>query len=50
MGAPRRRLPTPNLNSGPNPIDSYIPVARITDMLLSPGAEYDFNGAASDLP
>jgi len=27
-----------------NPANSYIPVARITDMLDNPGGEYDFNG------
>src|SRR5690606_9674388 len=37
MGAPRRRIPTPTLATGVNPIDSYIPVARIADMLLNPG-------------
>jgi biotin/methionine sulfoxide reductase len=44
MGAPRKRVPTPNLPEGPNPTGSSIPVARISDMLLQPGAAYEFNG------
>jgi biotin/methionine sulfoxide reductase len=37
--APLRAMPTGN-----NPTGCYIPVSRITDMLLSPGESYDFNG------
>lgn len=44
MGNPRERVPSPALPTGANPIDSYIPVARISDLLLNPGAPYDFNG------
>ena len=44
MGNPRRRVAAPALPAGVNPIDSYIPVARISDLLLNPGGEYDFNG------
>lgn len=37
------RLPT--LDQGTNPVaDSYIPCARVVDMLENPGAEFDFNG------
>ena len=32
------------LPQGNNPTNSAIPVARITDMLLNPGASYTFNG------
>lgn len=27
-----------------NPVGDYIPVARVTDMLLSPGTTFDYNG------
>lgn len=37
-------FPGPVLPAGINPCDSWIPVARISDMLLNPGAPYDFNG------
>ena len=50
MGAPRRRIQTPNLPAGANPVDSNIPVARISDMLLHPGAEYDFDGQRRTYP
>ena len=43
-GNPRQRIPTPALSPGDNPLDSFIPVARIADMLLSPGAAYHFDG------
>lgn len=44
MGMPRERTPSPNLPAGVNRTDSWIPVARVADMLLHPGEEYDFNG------
>lgn len=44
MGAPRRRISTPTLPAGHNPAESFIPVARIADMLLHPGELYDYNG------
>jgi len=50
MGAPRVRIPTPGLAAGVNPVDSYIPVARIADMLLNPGGTYDFNGQVRTYP
>jgi biotin/methionine sulfoxide reductase len=39
---PLLRLPT--LRQGHNPVRTFIPVARIADMLLNPGASYDYNG------
>jgi biotin/methionine sulfoxide reductase len=35
---------------GKNPIRDFIPVARIADMLLSPGVAYDFNGKRRHYP
>lgn len=44
LGAPRGRIPQPKMSAGDNPVKAYIPVARFADMLLNPGAEFDFNG------
>ena len=44
VGNPRIAVPSPALPVGENPCDSWIPVARIADTLLNPGAEYDFDG------
>lgn len=44
MGTPRTRLPSAGMIELSNPASSAIPVARITDMLENPGADYDFNG------
>ncbi|RCV54762.1 molybdopterin-dependent oxidoreductase [Marinitenerispora sediminis] len=41
-GATPEGLPT--FPQGRNPVDSVIPVARVTDMLLNPGAPFDFDG------
>lgn len=40
----------PSLPQGTNQVDSYIPVARIADMLLHPGESYDFNGKRLTYP
>ena len=40
----------PALPQGENPVGEAIPVARIADALLTPGAEYDFNGARRRYP
>lgn len=44
MGSPYRRLRGPTLPQGTNPIDDFIPVARITDMLLHRGGPYTYQG------
>lgn len=50
MGAPRVRTPSPTLPAGVNRTDSWIPVARVADMLLHPGETYDFNGEERTYP
>ncbi|WP_432827412.1 molybdopterin-dependent oxidoreductase [Dactylosporangium sp. CA-092794] len=45
---PTARLPF--LAQGVNPVREYIPVARIADLLLHPGEEYDFNGQRRTYP
>ena len=48
-GIPRTELPKP-APTGVNPVPHRIPVARITDLLLSPGAAYDYDGSTSTYP
>ncbi|MEK6710667.1 MAG: molybdopterin-dependent oxidoreductase, partial [Nitrospinota bacterium] len=43
MGNPRLEVGGPSLDPGPNPSGSFIPVARIADMLLNPGGRYTFD-------
>jgi biotin/methionine sulfoxide reductase len=43
-------MSAPRLSQGANGIDSYIPVARIADMLLHPGAAYDYDGQRRRYP
>jgi biotin/methionine sulfoxide reductase len=50
MGTPRASLPSVGMLALPNPAASFIPVARITEMLENPGAEYDFNGRRLRFP
>ncbi len=38
------------LPQGINPVRDFIPVARIADMLLDPGGEYDYNGECRRYP
>jgi biotin/methionine sulfoxide reductase len=45
---PMVRLPT--FYQGRNPVRTFIPVARITDMLLNPGGGYDYNGRRLTYP
>ncbi|HEV2635409.1 MAG TPA: molybdopterin-dependent oxidoreductase [Actinocrinis sp.] len=45
---PQIRLPY--LSQGENPVRTFIPVARISDMLLNPGAEYDYDGTRYTYP
>lgn len=50
VGVPLMRLDGMTLPQGRNPVSDFIPVARIADMLLNPGAAYDFNGQALRYP
>jgi biotin/methionine sulfoxide reductase len=44
IGNPVLRRSVANLPEGHNPISTFIPVARIADMLLNPGGVYQFDG------
>lgn len=37
------RIPLPSVPRRPNPVSEYIPVARISDMLLDPGGKYTYD-------
>jgi biotin/methionine sulfoxide reductase len=50
MGASRSPAPTLNRPYGKNPIKSYIPVARIADLLLNPGTTIDYDGERITFP
>jgi biotin/methionine sulfoxide reductase len=50
VGSPQPQVKLPTFQQGRNPVRTFIPVARIADMLLSPGAEYDYNGARYAYP
>ena len=50
VGSPRNSVPPPALPVGRNPVATFIPVARVTDMLLNPGAPFDFNGQSLAYP
>lgn len=49
-GQPTVRLPRPSLPRGENDVDAYIPVARISDLLLNPGETIDYNGRRLTFP
>ncbi|MED5579451.1 MAG: molybdopterin guanine dinucleotide-containing S/N-oxide reductase [Nitrospinota bacterium] len=50
IGIQNENFPTPKLPTGDNPINSYIPVARIADLFLNPGKSYDFDGEKRTYP
>ena len=43
-GKPPLAVPLPNVPTGRNSVAEFIPVARIADMLLHPGEEFDYDG------
>lgn len=50
IGQPPSAVKWPSLPQGQNAIDDFIPVARIADMLLSPGESYQHNGKSRIYP
>ena len=50
MGLNHRLMNYCAFPQGQNPIKSHIPVARITDMLETPGETFDFNGKQLQYP
>ncbi|XVQ15076.1 molybdopterin-dependent oxidoreductase [Spirillospora sp. CA-255316] len=43
-------LRLPHLPRGENPVEAFIPVARVADMLLRPGETYDYDGLRLTYP
>jgi biotin/methionine sulfoxide reductase len=43
-------MPRPTLPLGPNAVKNHVPVGRVTDMLLNPGAKLDYNGKTIVFP
>jgi biotin/methionine sulfoxide reductase len=50
IGGPRADGPLPTLPRGANAVTDFIPVARIADLLLHPGEEFDFDGSRLRYP
>ncbi|PQP54789.1 molybdopterin oxidoreductase, partial [Mycolicibacterium austroafricanum] len=44
------RCGLPRLPQGINPVTTFIPVAAVSDMLLSPGEPFDYNGLRLHYP
>lgn len=49
-GRPKVKVDVPSLPQGTNGVQDFIPVARIADMLLNPGAPYHYNGELRHYP
>ena len=50
VGNDIQRLPVAAMPQGRNAVSSFIPVARIADMLLNPGDEFDYDGTRYHYP
>ena len=50
IGNTDAKIAGPWISSGKNPVERFIPVSRIADMLLNPGATIDFNGGTVTFP
>jgi len=50
MGSAHRRIPGPVFPQGANQVKDFIPVARIADLLLSPGAPFSYQGVTRHYP
>ncbi len=50
IGGQRAPLPAASLPQGTNPVPDFIPVARIADLLLNPGTDFEFDGQRLTYP
>jgi len=50
VGLPERTPYRPTFRQGENQVRTFIPVARIADMLLHPGEDFDYNGQRLTYP
>jgi biotin/methionine sulfoxide reductase len=49
-GRRHNAVPIAALSQGTNGVEDFIPVARVADMLLNPGAPFDYNGQRMTYP
>ena len=50
IGTMDRPLSWPSFSQGTNPVETFVPVAMVADMLLNPGGVYDFDGRRRIFP
>lgn len=50
IGGDHGLIPGASLPQGNNPVETFIPVARVTDMLENPGQTFQFNGQTLTYP
>ncbi|MGI9394366.1 MAG: molybdopterin guanine dinucleotide-containing S/N-oxide reductase, partial [Boseongicola sp.] len=50
VGQHRRHIDFSELPQGTNPVDDFIPVARVSDMLENPGGSFDYDGRRYNYP
>jgi len=50
LGGQRRVAPRPTFPTLANPVSTFIPVARVADMLLHPGEAFEYNGRSMRYP
>lgn len=50
IGGNHHIIPGASLPQGKNPVEDFIPVARITDLLLNPRKPFDFDGVRYEYP
>jgi biotin/methionine sulfoxide reductase len=50
VGRPPVAVEMPTLPQGRNPVSTFIPVARVADMLLNPGEPFDYDGQRLTYP
>ncbi|OSQ57021.1 biotin transporter BioY [Marivita cryptomonadis] len=50
IGGNHTIIPGASFPQGQNPVEDFIPVARITDLLMCPGQSFDFDGRRYEYP
>ncbi len=50
IGGHNTKIPGASLPQGQNAVSTFIPAARISDMLLHPGESFEFNGSSYEYP
>ena len=50
VGNPVTPVPSPTMQAGANPVSDFIPVARVSDLLLQPGRTLEYDGKRITYP